>query len=209
MDHQRRLTLIRWVGITFILAGLGLYAAVSLRSRAKSWTPVDIPISLSRGDTVRAPEFKVDVAGQYFISISAERKLPLEAVSCLMGISLQPKKCTNSSVIDEAWVLRSQGKVVAHGVASGNTGGGGYERDIGWFQGEPGQPYDLELNVRADGQALRAVNPHLIVRIHPEISEKYDLQGLPFFLVGQALMILGTILLAASAIRNYRGIQTD
>ena len=204
MDRERGLMRIRWIGVTFILAGMGLYAAVSLRSRVKNWTPLDVPISLSRGNTVRSPEFKVDVAGQYFIAISVERKLPLEVMTCLMGMSLQPEKCSNPSVIDEAWVLRSRGEVVAHGVASGNTGG-----DLGRFQAEPGRPYDLEVNVRADGQALRAANPHLTVRIHPEISEKYDLQGLPFFLGGQALMILGTILLAISAIRNYRGIQAD
>ena len=129
-------------------------------------------VSLKVG-TVRTPEFPV-VANDYYIMIQTDAgNLPGEQVMCMMGmfstpLALQTHKCSSDDpLLRTDWTVRDNDQVIA----TGSSPPGGHSiwsnaevtRVIGYFMGQKGKKYDLEVKFTKDASVLDAVNPHLIV----------------------------------------------
>ncbi len=206
MDCRGRVTPISWLGFALVVIGVGLCTGRILWSKTRNWVPLNIPILLTQGQTIRTTEFRIDIPGDYGIAIAVERKIPIEITECLMGMeSFHPERCPVESEINEAWVLRNDTKIVARGNAATSSSGAYSElimRQIGSFHGQPRQKYSLEVQVLSDGRALMAANPHLIVKIEPEIYERNLYSSLPFFIGGTVLALPGIFLIVYSVLRG-------
>jgi hypothetical protein len=171
-----------------------------------------MPISL-RGGHVRTREFKVNLKALYIVEIEVEKKIPYETLNCLLGIEdINPDKCkNNASVVNVSWVLSSQGAVVALGSTIESKGGSWTKdiiaRQIGSFQSEKGRQYTLDVNVLADGSSLTEGNPRLKVGVHPMYYENVAFADIPFLLVTVVLIVIGTIMLVASTLRERRRLK--
>ena len=169
--------------------------------------PVSIPVSLGIGE-VRTPEFKVNANQYYEIGIKTQKRLPFETQCCLMGIAGSMFKCEKAPVIQADWTVWSDGSAVARG-SSRDTDGGGFsdaslERYFGYFEGESGKKYILDVSFTNDGTQLAATDPHLNVEVNSMNYEDYAFGFI--FILGVALLIeiVGVILLIFAAIRHWR-----
>lgn len=155
--------------IALICSGLALIAESSAQGK-KCWTcrkpRLDIPISLATG-TVLTPEFSVKREG-YEIYVRAEKKLPFEAMNCMLGLVLASDTCTGEPLLQVDWVLRDHDQVMAQGGVHWRDTRGRWaedymERSVGGFGEESNKKYVLELRFTKDASALNVTNPHLVV----------------------------------------------
>jgi hypothetical protein len=202
-----------WAGIIIMASGLLFYGAWVLWNITLGVRPVVIPVSLAEG-TVRTPEFKVHLNSYYIIKVQAKKRIPLDRLDCMMGISLGPLDPNNCKegvepLLQAEWTLWSEDRIVDRGSSEDHKGRGGWaedyvERDIGVFKGESGKHYSLDVNLTRDGRALAVTDPHLVVEVvgsyyEEEFAEDYVL-SLSFFIVEA----VGIFLLISSIIRYKR-----
>jgi len=198
-----------WSGVVMIAAGLALFGGWVLWSETRSWRPVDMAISLSKGH-IRTPEFKTNLGTLYTIQIEVTKNQPFDAISCLLGIrGTTSEGCMNTpSVIHVSWILRSQGVVIARGSAAEENGGiwmnDAIARLIGSFVSEKGRRYTLDVDVLADGTPLAVGNPRLIVGVHPSAYEGNALMGVRSMLIAVVFVLVGAIVLIASLLMERR-----
>ena len=156
--------------ITIVCSGLALLTESAAQSN-KCWgcrkPRLDIPISLAAG-TVVTPEFLVKREG-YVIYIRAQKKLPFEAMNCLLGLQVfAPQTCGGEPLLQVQWAVRDRDQVIAQGGVHWRDSQGRWaqdfiDREIGYFGGESKKKYVLELRFTNDASALNLTNPHLIV----------------------------------------------
>ncbi len=204
-----RMTRTGWIGVAMVVAGLILFGGWALWSETRSWMPVDMPISLSKGQ-IRTPEFKTNLKSLYTIQIEVMKNEPINTLSCLLGIrGTVSENCMNTrSVVEASWVLWSQGVVVARGSTTEEKGGiwmnDAIARLIGSFVSEKGSHYTLDVNVLADGSSLAVGNPRLKVEVHPSAYENNAFVGVRNMLVAAVLVLVGAIMLVVSVLRERR-----
>ena len=204
-----RMTRLSWSGVAMIAAGLALFGGWVLWSETRSWRPVDMVISLSKGH-IRTPEFKTNLGTLYTIQIEVMKNQPFDTLSCLLGLrGTTREECMNTrSVIHMSWVLRSQGVVVARGSAAEESGGiwmnDAIAKLIGSFVSEKGRRYTLDVDVLADGSPLAVGNPRLIVGVHPSAYEGNAFVGVQCMLIAAVFVLVGAIVLIASLLRERR-----
>ncbi len=162
--------------------GLGLLAVTvlgwsgwTLWARTRTWCPVNVPLSLSKGGVTTTSDFTVNLTGPYKIEIEAtgNSKVPLKEVTCSLGIGpLWPEKeCSTRSVVTTSWKLTSQDKTVAEGLSDSEHGGWTAEgwsqagRTIGAFNARRGQTFKLRVQTLADATSLSATKPRLKVSV--------------------------------------------
>jgi hypothetical protein len=197
------------MGVVVIVIGLALYGGWLFWSETRTWIPVSMPVSLKAGH-VRTREFKVNLKSVYIVEIEVERKIAYETLNCLLGVGHSHSGgCENTpSVVNVSWVLSSEGAVVALGSTIESKGGSStnntISRQIGSFQSEKGRRYTLDINVLADGSSLAGGNPRLIVGVHPMYYESVAFAGISVLLVTVILIVIGTIMLVASTLRERR-----
>lgn len=202
-----RITRTVGIGVIVIVAGLALYGGRFLWSQTRTWVPIRMPISLNGGH-VRTREFKVNFKALYLVEVEVEKKIPYETLNCLLGVEdIYPDKCKNiPSVVNVSWVLSSRGTVVALGSSLDSKGGSWTKdtiaRQIGSFQSENGRQYTLDVDVLADGSSLTEGNPRLKVEVHPMYYESVAFADIRFLLVTVVLIVIGTIMLVASILRE-------
>ena len=168
-----RITRTGQVGLGLIVLGLVPLVCWAVWFRTRSWSPVDIPVSLSQGSHFSTGEFAVNLDGRYEIEIEATNKVvPLETLECLLGNGLRSKQsCSVPSVLLVHWALSSDGTVIQgtsdetkeHGgeVAAAGTA----SRTIGFFNAIKGKRYKLDCDVFADGSSLNVTNPRLHISV--------------------------------------------
>jgi hypothetical protein len=210
---MKTLTARTWTGIMILASGLLFYGAWILWNVTLGVHPVVIPVSLAEG-TVRTPEFKVHLNGYYMIEVQAKKRLPLNRLDCMMGISLGPLDPNNCKEgvepqLQAEWTLWSEDRIVDRGSSEDRKGSGGWAEDyvvrnIGSFKGESGKHYSLDVNFTRDGRALAVTDPHLVVEVggsyyEEELTEDYVL-SLSFCIVEA----VGIFLLISSIIRHKR-----
>jgi hypothetical protein len=167
-------------GLICLLFALGVYGAVFAWFQTRSWTLVQMPISLTPG-RILTPEFHSNLSALYRIKIEANlnRGIPSDTIDCLLGTSSPQITCPVSSAIRADWVLTSNGRTVTQGATYGDycCGGGGFYskgiigRQIGQLQTEKGRKYQLEVHFVQDGSALAAADPHLTIEEGGDYAE--------------------------------------
>jgi biopolymer transport protein ExbD len=151
------------IGVALIVSGIAAYLGETGYVASRTWVPLDIPVSLSRGQ-IRTDEFKINVESSYWIYVEVERKFDFDDVPCLLGQGFDECK-TTPSVLRASWTLTDEGKAVAQGTSDEDQGmlGGTRTmgRGLGSFNAAKGQHYVLTVNVLEDGSLLNAGNPRL------------------------------------------------
>ena len=112
------------------------------------------------------------------------------------------------SVVKASWALTSGGQVVAQGSTdknkAGEWGDETIERNLGWFTGQNGRRYTLDLDILEDGTALAPCNPRLKVEVTAPFYEDALVASAAFSLVALGLALIGGILLLISFIMERR-----
>src|ERR1700722_10850446 len=160
------------MGFTFVAVGISLYGAWILWLLTRTERPVNVPIPMTIGH-VRTREFKLNLNAPYTIQIEVQKTIPFETLNCLLGTSMAPtstdlQDCPNiPSVVKAAWILTSEGQVVAKGSSDDYRSGAwmndSISRELGHFQSQRGRRYVLDVDVVEDGSSLAPGNPRLKV----------------------------------------------
>lgn len=199
-----RLSKLTWIGISCVSVAFAIFGGWALWLETRIDRPVYVPVSIRVGH-IRTPEFRVNLTGLYEIRIESKKRIPFDALNCLLGMSMPPQKCDVSPVVRANWVVTSKGDLVAKGTSDAEKGGAWandtIERQIGSFQGNWNRHYVLDVDFTADGTALAATDPHLVVGIPSDFYEGGMWISYFLSLICSAIALLGVVLLTASAIR--------
>ncbi len=198
-----------WIGLALIAIAVVPLAGWTVWFHTRTWRPVDMPVSLTQGSHFSTPEFRVNLNAQYEVAIDAENKIPLQTLECLLGSRFPPNICKTPPVLGMHWVLSSDG-TTAQGTSDDTVGygesgpTGEASRTIGFFRGQKGRRYKVDLDVLADGSSLAVTNPHLRISVS---DTKYEsglvLSGL-LRLAGVVIGLVGAALLVGSVLAQRR-----
>lgn len=198
-----------WIGLTLITIAVVPLACWAIWFHTRTWCPVNMPVSLAQGGHISTSEFTVNLTARYAIDISAQGKFPVDDLACMLGNDIH-SNCPAPSVVRVHWTL-SSGAIVVQGTSDDWKGGGAtYStgevfRGIGFFEGQKGRRYKLDMDVLADGSSLAAANPHLRVSVD---DTKYEsglvLSGL-LRLASLVIGLVGAVLLVMSVLKQRRG----
>src|SRR5260370_26096631 len=157
-----------WIGLAMIAVSLVTLACWTAWFSTRTWSSVEMPVSLSQGSRFSTNEFSVNRNAEYRIEIDAKNKTPLDTLGCLLGNGMR-STCSVPSVVGLHWVLSTDGTVL-QGTSDDTKGYGGESesdgkafRTIGFFKGQKGRRYKLDFEVVADGSSLAITNPQLRV----------------------------------------------
>ncbi|MGD0346329.1 MAG: hypothetical protein ABSA85_06210 [Terracidiphilus sp.] len=129
-----------------------------------------MPVSLAIGN-VETPPFHVKKA-TYAIIIQFAKRLPFREMPCAIGDTAKPLgiwDCNEEQLLQADWTVRDGNKrIVAQGAFHQRGMQCVYLNDfilkyIGYFKGERGGTYTLEVKFTEDASALNACDPQLIV----------------------------------------------
>jgi hypothetical protein len=193
------------IGVALILTGVALYGGWKWWVTTRTWVPLDIPVSLSRGH-IRTSEFEINLEGSFWVYVEVERKFDFEGVPCLLGYGSDSCKKTPNGVVNVSWILSDRGRVVAQGKGDPNQAmlGGTVTmgRGIGRFSADRGKQYVLDVDVLEDGSRLDPGHPRLkIETTRYWIYEEKESQILAFSLF---LAAIGVTLLVSSIVARSR-----
>jgi hypothetical protein len=160
------------IGLILIATGLIPLGCWMSWFYTRTWIPVDVPLSLSRGTHYSSGEFSVNLTRRYALEIINEAKnnpgsIPTEALPCPLGTQRSAQfECPIAPELKTHWVLSSedgmvqgdsdeQVKVERYVLAS----------TLGYFRCHRGRRYKLEVDVLSDSSSLNPTNPHLFVEV--------------------------------------------
>lgn len=201
-----RLSKLTWTALALTAVGVLVLGGWVIWVETRIIRPIYLEVSMAPKH-VRTPEFRVNLKALYTIVIEAKKTVPYD-LNCLLGMSWEPNKCGQQSVVKASWVLSSRGQTVAQG--SSDDEKGGFEatdtvaRQIGSFRSERGRRYVLDVDFNTDGRVLAPTHPHLKVEVHPDFYEASGLISYFLFWPCVGLAGVGLLLLAASGIRAWR-----
>lgn len=204
---MKRLSGLTWTGLSLVATGFLVVGVRELWEVTRIDHPVSMPVSLGVGE-VRTPEFKVSANQNYIIEIETKKRLPFETQCCLMGIAGNMFKCNKEPIIQADWTIWNDRRAVAHGSSrdmddasfSDETLG----RYLGYFKGESGKKYILDVSFTKDGAELAVTDPHLNIEVSGMTYEDYAFGDIFIFGVALLIEIVGVILLIFAAIRHWR-----
>src|SRR6266568_2123957 len=129
------------IGAALIVAAILLFGLWLLWADTRTWCPVNVPISLSAGNRIDTGEFSLNLDTEYEIEIEARDKLPINTVSCMLGVGPDwpSRTCSIPSILKLSWLLLGEGRVVAQGSSDQTRGEGGWTastvaRTVGHFR---------------------------------------------------------------------------
>jgi len=208
-----RLSRTKLAGLALVASGVAFFGIWAVWLATRTDRPVDVPISLAVGH-VRTREFKVNLNTLYIIEVEVQKKIPFDALNCLLGLGTSStssalQECPDRpSVVKASWTLTSDGRTVASGSSDdnreGDWGNDSISRILGSFHSKEGRRYVLDVNVLADGSSLVLGNPRLKVRVHPMFYEDLMVGGAAISLIAFVLVLTGGILLLISFVKNRR-----
>lgn len=136
---------------------------------------IQVPVSLAIG-RFQTPPFHLKKKGKYAIILQIAKRLPFDELWCKFGLTLggadddtAPIHCSEEPVLQAEWTVRNgDGKAVARGKVNKPGGEAVFLnryilRYIGYFKGQRGKSYTLEIEFTKDGSSLNVCDPHLIV----------------------------------------------
>lgn len=186
--------------LTGILCATLYLSSVSHGDQHK-WQPTSFPVDLGVGST-RAAKFRVSLGTTYSIFLEAERTLPFQRLTCLLGVedSWEERCKAMSSPLKLSWVVTSDGIRVADGNSDKDWGGMFTTKTIcrmvGEFAGGAGKTYDIQVTSLRDATALAPANPKITVQVHPSESEPYVKAALFNRIAAIGIGVLGLIVAA-------------
>lgn len=180
-----RLPVTARVGLALIAIAIAGFGGWNWWMATRTWVPLDLPISLSRGH-IRTPEFKINVESTYYIHVPVEPEFDFEGGPCIPGV-----RCP--SALETSWSISQGGRVIARG--KNNPRG----RALGCFNAGKGR-YVLELDVWQDGTRLNAGAPHLAIFEIGGAYENASFRGTLVCLLSVILSAVGICLIIRAAI---------
>ncbi len=178
------------LGAILMLAGVLGYVSVHHWMTTRSFTPVDMPISLKPGH-LRTGPFLINLTQPYTISFTTDQ-MGLGHPDCAY-------ERTSSSPYGEPR-LRTRRILYRNGQVSTELGADAFSPGYFFhFDAEPGI-YDLDVEVLADVSCLDSFHPRLRIR-----TDRTDYDGRAFSLLWACTLCAGTgaSLLAMPVIRRY------
>jgi hypothetical protein len=186
-------------GLGLIVLGIAAFAAWNWWTKTRNFVPVDVPVSLTAGQTVTSG-FALNFAGLYLIELEAAKTMPLDTLHCLMAVEADAARCKDTPpAIGAAWTISRNGHVIGRGSSvelhSAPVQSGGVTRVMGEFQGRASPGYTLQVTFTADGGRLAVAHPRLKVTV-ADIATT-DLQAASVLVLSVTFMCLlfGVILL--------------
>lgn len=199
-----RFTKLTWAGIACIAVGGGAYGAWGLWFVTRITRPVYMPVSLAVGH-VHVPDFRINVSGPYEITVETKKRIPFDTLNCLLGMSMEPEKCTVPPVLKASCSVTSKGVVIAKGNSDTERGGGWandtIEKGICSFEGKRNRRYAVDLDFTVDGSALRPTDPYLVVAITSDFVEGSMWISFILLIACSAVALIGAVLLGVSGLR--------
>jgi hypothetical protein len=169
--------LLRTTAIAIILcaAGISLYTGFNRWLGTRTFEPINIPVSLSRG-RIRTGNFYINLRELYYITVDVDYNFPEDAKCQLAG---------PDSVLKTHLTLYRDGQVL------GQSDGAHYSV-IGYFYAEKTGGYDLDVQVLSDASCLNRRHPRIRIYSSPE----YDGLRLGIDCLAGLLVLAGISLLA-------------
>lgn len=183
--------------------------------------PIRFPFELRAGAR-RAAEFRARLDTTFIVMFELERDL--YTGRCLLGDpDVAPEHCTGvPAVLDLAWSVTSDGKIVASGDSGGRVPGYTWNftvaRVIGRFDGVKGRSYTVNVESRKNGKVLNTAGPSVAIQADSlAVQRKYpgvfkaQVLAVPWLKLGAvALAAIGVLWsLAAAAHRYVHAPRTD
>jgi len=205
-----RLSKLTWCGILCLTIGPSIYMGRVAWIQTRTRVPVDMPIHLRPGH-VRTPPFRTNENWPFEIMVEVRPSIPAPKWICLLGSDIPSDQCTEPPVIQAAWVLSTDGQVVAQGETSregllgGDEGGIPY-RSIGSVDLKKGRSYVLDVDFSKDGSKLDSIDPHLKVEAQSGTFYEDASLGLLLFYAEPCtgLTLLGVGIVIFSGVRYWR-----
>ena len=174
-----------WLGLGLLLAGVGLIAGLHLWHATRTFVPLDIPVSLSRG-RIQTGEFLINRDAIYEVSIEF-------AASSGFGQGDCEQLSYAGTPLQTRWTAKRNG--IPDTQAGRAHTDGCY---LGGLSAESGR-YELDVEVLSDSGSLNALKPHLHIEAYwgayletEEIADYLSLWGAAFALVGASLLCLSS-----------------
>jgi biopolymer transport protein ExbD len=171
-----------WLGLGLLLAGVGLIAGLRLWRATRSFVPLDIPVSLSRGQ-IQTGEFVVNYEAFYRVTIESES---YGQIDCEMRDAF-------GNSLETRWTAKRNG--VSNPQLGAADRHGCY---LGGFGAESGR-YELNVEVLSDSGSLNTRKPHLHIEVYwrdyqdaEEIVDVLSPIGAALALVGASLLCLSS-----------------
>ncbi|MGA1981366.1 MAG: hypothetical protein ABSG84_02755 [Acidobacteriaceae bacterium] len=129
-----------------------------------------MPVSLAIG-SVETPPFHVKKA-TYAIIVQFTKRLPIQDMACMIGDTARPVgiwDCNEEQLLQADWTVRDENeRIVAQGAFHQRGLQCVFQKDyiikyIGYFKGERGGTYTLEVKFTRDGSSLNVCDPQLVV----------------------------------------------
>jgi hypothetical protein len=197
-------------GLALVAMGIGVFAAWKWWTSTRNFLPLNLPMPLMPGESVSAP-FKLNYDGLYLIEITAEPKIPLDELHCLLGVGTAAGRCKGlSSAIVADWIVSSDGRELRRG----NSGGlhsvpvqsEAVTRVIGEFPGRAGD-YNLTVTVRSDAHQLMETNPRLRVGVASIAYTDLASASALVFAAAFVCVMFGAVLLGIAWFANRRDLS--
>jgi hypothetical protein len=212
-ESKRRITeRLARTGIILVFLGVTVYGIWLLWLATRTKIPVAIPMSMAIGH-VRTPEFRVNLSALFNIEIEVQKSIPFDRLNCLLGMDLLGPRSSarplgecpdQPSVVKASWVLTSDGITVASGSTDDGPRLGSWRNDsitrqLGAFQSQSGRRYVVDVDVLADGSALRQGNPQLKVEVDSEYTKAFMVGNFLVFLGMGIIVLIGSAMLFISS----------
>lgn len=170
-----------WAGIGLLLLGITWFTSIQHWMATRSFTPVDMPVSLAPGET-RTGSFLINLEGEYQIRLDAS------------DFNLIDPKCASLTPFKVRWGLHDRGK------AFSSERQGYLPGYIGDFYSYKGT-YDLDLQVLSDSSCLNSGHPRL--RISTSKGDHED-ETTPALWLSALAMVVGASMLVRFVRSRYR-----
>ena len=203
-----KLPISRWIGLALLAIALLTWTGWTVWAHTRTWSPVNMPLSLSEESVTTTSDFTVNLTGLYEIEVEAtgNSTIPLNQVACSLGVGpLWPEKtCATRSVLRTSWKLTSHDKTVAEGLSDSAHGGWTAEgwsqagRTIGLFHAQRGQTFKLRVTALADATSLSPTNPRLKVTMGGTAFESFLVFTGVLNIVCFVLGVVGIVLVLVS-----------
>jgi biopolymer transport protein ExbD len=152
-----RVLRIAGLSVALIFAGIALPSAYGHWIETRTFVPLDVPVSLSRGH-IKTPDFYVNVRGWYEIWADVDPGFPFTP-NCGFGLS-DPVLRTHSTLYSEG-----------HAVEQSE----GHDHFMGHFHADKKGRYRLDVEVLSDASCFNTGHPRITVWTAPDHYEHvYD-----------------------------------
>jgi hypothetical protein len=197
-------------GLALVAIGIGVFASWKWWSSTRNLVPVNLPMPLTAGERVTA-SFKLNYDGLYLIEITAEPRLPPEALRCLLGVEADAVRCKDApSPIAADWIVSSDD----HGLRRGNSNelhsgpaqSQTVTRVIGEFPGRAGETYNLQVNFAGNAQRLATTNPRVRLAVASMAYTDLESAGVLVLAAAFVCVMFGAVLLSVAWFAKTRGL---